>query len=231
MCGRAKLPTDVSELKLDLKIEWDKLGDYRPRWNATPTSELPVVISAHGERTLTAMRWGLIPSWARDAKISRSTFNARAENLAATPAFRDAWRAGRRCLVVADGYYEWRKPDKQPFAVALGNRGLMTFAGLWDSWRAPDGSTVRSFTVITTRPNALVATIHDRMPVILASDDWPAWLGEVAATADKLKAMLKPYPAERMTLWPVDKRVGNVRNDTPDLFEPLRDAAWAATER
>jgi putative SOS response-associated peptidase YedK len=225
MCGRAKLPTDVSELKLDLKIEWDKLGDYRPRWNATPTSDLPVVISTHGERTLTAMRWGLIPSWARGAKISRSTFNARAESLATTPAFRDAWQAGRRCLVVADGYYEWRKPDKQPFAVALGNRGLMTFAGLWDSWRTPDAGTVRSFAIITTRPNALVATIHDRMPVILSSDDWPAWLGEVSATENELKSVLKPYPAERMTLWPVDKRVGNVRNDTPDLFEPLREEA------
>jgi putative SOS response-associated peptidase YedK len=225
MCGRAKLPTDVSELKLDLKIEWDKLGDYRPRWNAMPTTDLPVVISTDGERTLTAMRWGLIPSWARDAKIGRSTFNARAENLATTPAFRDAWHAGRRCLVVADGYYEWRKADKQPFAVALGNRGLMTFAGLWDTWGAPDGSTVRSFAVITTRPNALVAPIHDRMPVILASDDWPAWLSEVPATEDELKTLLKPYPAERMTLWPIDKRVSDVRNDTPDLFEPLRDAA------
>ncbi len=223
MCGRAKLPTDVSELKLDLKIEWDKLGDYRPRWNATPTSNLPVVTSVQGERTLTTMRWGLIPAWARDAKISRSTFNARAEGIDTTPAFRDAWKAARRCLVVADGYYEWRKPDQQPFAVALGNRGLMTFAGLWDTWRAADGSAVKSFTVITTRPNALVATIHDRMPVILASDCWPAWLGETAATERELKAMLRPYPAERMTLWPVDKRIGNVRNDSPDLFEPLRD--------
>jgi putative SOS response-associated peptidase YedK len=221
MCGRAKLPTDVSELKLDLKIDWDKLGDYRPRWNATPTSELPVVTSVDGERTLTAMRWGLIPFWAKDTKIARSTFNARAETIATTPAFREAWKAGRRCLVVADGYYEWRKADKRPFAVALGNRGLMTFAGLWESWRAPDGNTIKSFTIITTRPNALVATIHDRMPVILPSDCWPAWLGEVRATGDELKAMLTPYPSERMMLWPVDKRIGNVRNDSPDLFEPL----------
>jgi putative SOS response-associated peptidase YedK len=223
MCGRAKLPTDVSELKLDLKIDWDKLGEYRPRWNATPTSELPVVTSTQGERTLTAMRWGLIPFWAKDTKIARSTFNARAESVDTTPAFREAWKAGRRCLVVADGYYEWRKRDKQPFAVALGNRGLMTFAGLWETWRAPDDSTVKSFTIITTRPNALVATIHDRMPVILPSDCWPAWLGEAGASENELKAMLKPYPPERMTLWPVDKRIGNVRNDSPDLFEPLRD--------
>src|SRR5262249_48147117 len=207
MCGRAKLPTDVSELKLDLKIDWDKLGDYQPRWNATPTSELPVVTAAHGERTLTAMRWGLIPFWAKDAKIARSTFNARAETIATTAAFRDAWKAGRRCLVVADGYYEWRKADKQPFAVALGNRGLMTFAGLWEAWRAPDGSTVKSFTIITTRPNTLVATIHDRMPVILPPDGWPAWLGEVATTEAELKAMLKPHPSEPTAPRPGDKRL------------------------
>jgi putative SOS response-associated peptidase YedK len=224
MCGRAKLPTDVSELKLDLKIDWDKLGDYKPRWNATPTSDLPVVTSVNGERTLTAMRWGLIPFWAKDTKIARSTFNARAESVGTTPAFRDAWKTGRRCLIVADGYYEWRKADKQPFAVALGNRGLMTFAGLWETWRAPDGTRIKSFTIITTRPNALVATIHDRMPAILPSDCWPAWLGEVRASDDELKAMLKPYPSERMALWPVDKRIGNVRNDSPDLFEPLRNS-------
>lgn len=225
MCGRARLPTDVSELKQDLQIEWDKLGDYRPRWNAAPASDLPVVTSAQGSRTLEIMRWGLIPSWARDTKIGRSTFNARAEGVDTTPAFRGAWKAARRCLVVADGYYEWRKTDKQPFAMALGNRGVMTFAGLWDIWRAPDGGTVKSFAVITTRANDLAATIHDRMPVILASDCWAAWLGETGATQNELKAMLKPYPSECMALWPVDRRVGNVRYDSPDLFEPIRDAS------
>ncbi len=132
MCGRAKLPDDVSEIKLDLKIDFDEIGDYRPRWNAAPTSQLPVVVSNNGERTLTLMRWGLVPSWAKDTKIGYSTFNARAEGVDNRPAFRAAWRAGRRCLVIADGYYEWRDADKQPFAVALGNRGPMTFAGLWD---------------------------------------------------------------------------------------------------
>src|SRR5882757_8732594 len=119
MCGRAKLPEDVSELKLDLRIDWDKLGDYRPQWNAAPTTNLPVVISVQGERTLEMMRWGLIPSWAKDIKIGYSTFNARAEGIDTRPAFRGAWKAGRRCLVLADGYYEWRQVDKQPFAVAL----------------------------------------------------------------------------------------------------------------
>ena len=224
MCGRASLPNDVSELKQDLRIEWDKLGDYRPRWNAAPTSELPVVTSSAGRRTLEVMRWGLIPPWAKDGKIARTTFNARAEGIDSKPAFRNAWQAGRRCLVIADGYYEWRKKDKQPFAMALGNRGLMTFAGLWDLWRAPDGTTIKSFTIITTRANTLAASIHDRMPVILPPDCWAQWLGEIEATLDQLKAMLSPYPSERMAMWPVDRRVGNVRNDSPDLFEPIQAA-------
>jgi putative SOS response-associated peptidase YedK len=225
MCGRAKLPDDVSEIKLDLKIDWDEIGEYRPRWNAAPTTKLPVVISKNGERTLTLMRWGLIPSWARDIKIGSSTFNARAEGLATRPAFRAAWKAGRRCLVVADGYYEWRDTDKQPFAVALGNRGPMTFAGLWELWRAPDGIPLKSFTIITTQANELLAPLHARMPVLLAPDRWTAWLGETAATEDTLKAMLEPYPGERMSFWPVDRRIGSVRNDSPDLFAPLKASA------
>jgi putative SOS response-associated peptidase YedK len=221
MCGRAKLPDDVSEIKLDLKIDWDEIGDYQPRWNAAPTSNLPVVTSNNGERTLTLMRWGLVPAWAKDLKIGYSTFNARAEGLDTRPTFRSAWQAGRRCLVIADGYYEWRSADKQPFAVSLSNRGPMTFAGLWDLWRAPDGGVVKSFAIVTTAANDLLAPLHDRMPVLLAPDRWPCWLGEKAATSDELKTMLKPYPGAAMAFWPVDRRVGNVRNDSPDLFEPI----------
>jgi putative SOS response-associated peptidase YedK len=226
MCGRAKLPDDVSEIKLDLKIDWDEIGDYRPRWNAAPASNLPVVISRHGERVLTLMRWGLVPSWADDIKIGHSTFNARAEGIDMRPAFRSAWQAGRRCLVIADGYYEWRDADKQPFAVALGNRGPMTFAGLWDLWHPPNGKTLKSFTIITTPANELLATLHGRMPVLLSPNRWAAWLGErrpgeTPATGSELKAMLKPYPGSAMAFWPVDRRVGNVKNDSPDLFTPV----------
>ncbi|MFY9695270.1 MAG: SOS response-associated peptidase [Xanthobacteraceae bacterium] len=225
MCGRAKLPDDVSEIKIDLKIDCDEIGDYRPRWNAAPTSKLPVVVSTNGQRTLTAMRWGLIPAWATDRKICNSTFNARAEGVDNRPAFRSAWRAGRRCLVIADGYYEWRAADKQPFAVALGNRGPMMLAGLWDQWRAPDGTTLKSFTIITTAANELLEPLHGRMPVLLAPDRWPAWLGEITVNEPELKAMLRPYPGAGMAFWPVDRRVGNVRNDSPDLFAPISPAA------
>jgi putative SOS response-associated peptidase YedK len=223
MCGRARLPDDVSEIKLDLKIDWDEIDDYRPSWNAAPTSKLPVVISLKGKRTLTLMRWGLVPSWANDIKIGYSTFNARADGVDTRPAFRTAWKAGRRCLVIADGYYEWRQSDKQPFAVALGNRGPMTFAGLWDTWRAPDGNTLKSFTIITTQANNLLVPLHDRMPVLLAPDRWAKWLGETAATEADLKTMLAPYPSEAMTFWPVDRRIGNIRNDSPDLFTSLNE--------
>lgn len=223
MCGRAKLPDDVSEIKLDLAIDFDEIRDYRPRWNAAPTTPLPVVVSRDGQRRLTLMRWGLVPSWAKDLKIGYSTFNARAEGIDTRPAFRDAWKAQRRCLVIADGYYEWRAADKQPFAVGLHNRGPMTLAGLWDKWRAPDGEELTSFTIVTTVANALLAPLHERMPVLLPPERWPAWLGETAATDAELKAMLAPYPAAAMAFWPVDRRVGNVRNDSPDLFAPVPD--------
>jgi putative SOS response-associated peptidase YedK len=218
MCGRAKLPEDVSEIKLDLKIDWDEIGNYQPKWNAAPTSKLPVVVSHAGRRTLTLMRWGLVPSWAKSLKIGHSTFNARADGIDTRPAFRAAWQAGRRCLVIADGYYEWRDADKQPFAVALSNRGPMTLAGLWESWTAPDGAAIKSFTIITTSANALLQPLHGRMPVVLAAENWAGWLGETATGDAELKAMLKPYPGGGMAFWPVDRRVGNVRNDSPDLF-------------
>ena len=221
MCGRAKLPDDVSEIKLDLKIDFDQIGDYQPRWNAAPTSKLPVVVATGGSRTLTLMRWGLIPSWAKDIKIGYSTFNARAESLTTRAAFRGAWQAGRRCLVLADGYYEWRDADKQPFAVALANRGSMTLAGLWDAWRSPAGETIKSFAIITTRANALLALLHDRMPAVIAPDRWGDWLGENSIAASELESLLRPYPGNAMAFWAVDRKVGNVRNDSPDLFAPI----------
>jgi putative SOS response-associated peptidase YedK len=224
MCGRAKLPDDVSEIKLDLKIDFDQIGNYQPRWNAAPTSKLPVVVSADGSRILTLMRWGLIPSWAKDPKLGYSTFNARAETLATRAVFRGAWQAGRRCLVLADGYYEWRDTDKQPFAVALANRGPMTLAGLWDEWRSPAGERVKSFAIITTTGNALLAPLHDRMPAVIPPDGWDDWLGENSMNEGVVKTLLRPYPGQAMAFWAVDRRVGNVRNDGPDLFAPLSGA-------
>jgi len=225
MCGRVRLPTDFSDIKIQLRF--DDLAaapNLRPSWNIAPTQQLLTTIRdpATGARQPVMMRWGLIPSWAKDESIGARLFNARGETVHALNSFRGAWRAGRRCLVVTDGFYEWRKKgDKQPFAIARAEGQLTVMAGLWEEWTSPAGERIRSCTIITTTANELIAPLHDRMPVVLAEDDWPAWLGEVPATEAELRALLKPFPAERMKLWPVSRDVGNWRNDGPHLVDPI----------
>jgi putative SOS response-associated peptidase YedK len=224
MCGRARLSSDVSEIKLVFSIPPERPTPNIPaNWNAAPTEDLPVVrYDARAEgRSLDVMRWGLIPFWAKDIKVGFSNINAKAETVETRPAFREAF-ARRRCLVPFDCFYEWKKlgKDREPYAVALADRSLMALAGLWESWRSRAGERVRSFTIITTTPNALLAELHDRMPVILAPEAWPIWLGESPVGAEQLKALLKPYPAEDMAVWPVDRRVGNVKNKDPSQIEP-----------
>jgi putative SOS response-associated peptidase YedK len=220
MCGRARLPNDYSEIKITLKLSTlFAAPNLKPSWNIAPTDDMLCVVRdlKSGGRKPVKMRWGLIPAWSKEAKLKFPTFNARAEGITATPAFRDAWRAGRRCLVITDGFYEWRKTDKQPFAIACVTGALTVMAGLWEAWTSPDGEVITSCTVITTAANALLAPIHDRMPVVLAEADWPAWLGEQPATETELLGLLKPFAADAMRLWPIDKRVGNVRNNDADL--------------
>ena len=226
MCGRVKLPEDYSETKIQLGLELlELLRNYTMRFNVPPTTPVPVITSDKGIRALDMMHWGLIPAYSDKPKMNGSTFNARAETIATTPAFRGAWKAGRRCLVVTDGFYEWRKADRQPFCIALGNRQLMCMAGLWEEWKRKDVEPVRSCTIVTTEANALLRDIHDRMPVIIGPEDWAAWLGE-EPIADPA-TLLKPFPPERMTLWPVDKRVGNVKNQGPELAEPMKASVIA----
>jgi putative SOS response-associated peptidase YedK len=174
-----------------------------------------------GQRSIDVMRWGLVPFWAKDIKVAFANINAKAEGIATRPAFREAF-ARRRCLVPFDCFYEWKKlgKDRQPYAVGLADRRLMALAGLWETWRSPTGERVRSFAIVTTSPNRLLAELHDRMPVILAPEDWPTWLGEAPADPEQLKALLAPYPADDMLVWPVDRRVGNVKNKDPWLIEP-----------
>jgi putative SOS response-associated peptidase YedK len=225
MCGRARLSSDVSEIRLVFSIPSGRpMPNFAPSWNVAPTNPLPVVHydADAGERCLDVMRWGLIPFWAKDIKIGFSTFNARAEDIDKKPAFRDAFKR-RRCLVPLDNFYEWKKTPtgKQPYAIALADRRLMAMAGLWETWRSPAGERVRSFTIITTTPNALCAELHDRMPVVLKPDAWPVWLGEEPADVPRLKSLLGPYPADEMMCWPISPRVGNVRNNDPGLIEPI----------
>jgi putative SOS response-associated peptidase YedK len=229
MCGRARLSSDVGEIKLVFSIPPERpTRNIAPSWNVAPTDPLPVVRydAKAGERSLDAMRWGLVPFWAKDIKTGFPAFNARAEGIETKPAFRDAFQR-QRCLVPLDNFYEWKKTavGKQPYAIALADRRLMAMAGLWDTWRSPAGERVRSFTIITTTPNELCAELHNRMPVVLKPASWPIWLGEAAADAPQLKALLAPYPADEMICWPVSAAVGNVRNNNPGLIEPIAAAA------
>ncbi len=231
MCGRARLITDYSEIRIELRFdEAAPAPNFKPSWNIAPGADLLVALRGDsGTRVPALMRWGLIPAWAKDNKIGYSTFNARAETLDSKPAFRGAWKAGRRCLVVTDGFYEWRKvgahPDHQPFAVAMRQSRLMVMAGLWENWQAPTGETLRTVTIVTTDADAALAPIHARMPVILAKADWGKWLGEEEASAEALKALLVPAPPGSIRIWPVGRKVGNIRNDDAGLVEPVEETA------
>ena len=228
MCGRARLSSDVSEIKLVFSIPPDRpTPNIAPSWNVAPTDPLPVVRydTRASERSLDVMRWGLVPFWAKDIKVGFANINAKAEGIEGKPAFREAFQR-RRCLVPVDNFYEWKKTatGKQPYAIALADRQLMALAGLWETWRSPVGERIRSFAIITTTPNELCAELHNRMPVVLKPEGWPAWLGEEHADAPHLKALLTPYPSEEMVAWPVSPRVGNVKNNDPSLIEPIAGA-------
>lgn len=222
MCGRAKLPTDYSEIKIKLRFDdrWPA-PNLKPSWNIAPTDPMltAVLDRESGTRRPVLMHWGLIPSWATE-KPKYPTFNARAETVSTTATFKRAWAAGRRCLIITDGFYEWRKSDKQAFAIACAN-DLTVMAGLWEKWQSPAGEKINSCTIITTDANGTLAPLHDRMPVILSPDDWPMWLGEVPANEEELKALLKPAANDLLTLWPVSKRVGSVKNNDAALCEPV----------
>lgn len=223
MCGRFQLTLPFSELVRLYNLT--NSVNLRPRYNLAPTQDAAVVRSdPEGGRRLDLMRWGLIPFWAKDAKVGYAMFNAMAETVATKPAFREPFKA-RRCIVPATGFYEWQKLDaktKQPFAIVPTDAAVFSLAGLWERWTdRVSGETVHSCTILTTTPNELCATIHDRMPVILAPESWPQWLGETAVEADALGALLRPYPAERMRAYAVSPRVGNVKNDDAGLVEPV----------
>jgi len=224
MCGRARLSSDVSEIKLVFSIPPDRPPpNFPPSWNVAPTDSLPVVRYDRKaeQRSLDLLRWGLIPYWAKDIKVGFANINAKAEGIETRPAFRQAFER-RRCLVPVDNFYEWKKTGtgKQPYAIALADRGIMALAGLWENWKSPAGEWVRSFAIVTTEPNELCAQLHNRMPVVLAPEAWQAWLGEEPANEAQLKSLLVPSPSGDMICWPVGTRVGNVKNNDPSLIEP-----------
>ncbi len=215
MCARVKLISDVSKIKIAFTIPGPPIN-IPVLWNGAPTHDLPVVRRnpKTGQRSLDLLRWGLVPHWAEGEKVSYATINARAESLATTAAFRDAWRDGRRCIVPLDAFYEWKQlPQnrKQPYALARADGRLLIVAGLWESKVISGGAVLRTFTIITTQANAMLAPLHDRMPVILSETDVSVWLGEAEAHKADIDGLLKPCPPTWLTLTPVDPRMSNVR--------------------
>jgi putative SOS response-associated peptidase YedK len=229
MCGRVRLSSDYSEIKIRLKFDANAPApNFEADWNLPPTRPMLVAIrSMDGARVPKMMKWGLLPHWAKDEKIAYSTFNARSEEFTGKPAFRDAWKRGQRCLVVTNGFYEWKKLDpkgkvKQPYAIATADKPEMVMAGLWSLWKSPtNGEEIFSCTILTCGANEVMGELHDRMPVILDDAEWPKWLGEESATQEELLAVLKPCSDERLKIWPVDKAVGNVRNKGAELALPI----------
>lgn len=228
MCGRFARRSTQQVLADWFGVPLEDMPWFAPTYNAAPQSTQPIV-RLHRDtaaREVALLRWGLVPFWAKDAKIGFSTINARAEEIASKPAFREALRK-RRCLVPADAFYEWQRLSaklRQPFAIALRSNQPYAFAGLWERWLPPQSAgPLETFTIITTEANPLVAPLHDRMPVLLEPRDYDRWLspGDPAHLPIDL---LRPYPAEKMLAWPVSQRVGNVRNDDPELLADSQPA-------
>jgi putative SOS response-associated peptidase YedK len=204
-------------------VELEDMPWFAPSYNVAPQSTQPIVRLNRdsSDREFALLRWGLVPFWAKDAKFGYSTINARAEEAASKPAFREALKK-RRCLVPADAFYEWMKPNaklKIPYAIALTSGDPCALAGLWESWRPPDGPPLETFTILTTDPNEVTEPFHNRMPVILEPKDYDRWLEPGDPTRPPVD-LLRPYPVERMRAWPVSDRVGNVRNNDAELLAP-----------
>jgi putative SOS response-associated peptidase YedK len=221
MCGRFALKTPPKTIQEHFSLPGTV--ELSPRYNIAPSQAIAVVRHLPGKRfrQLDMLRWGLIPHWAKDIKIGYKMINARAETLAQKPSFRAAFQK-RRCLVIADGFYEWAHSGKakQPMYVHLKNGVVFGFAGLWESWHSPGGSTVESCTIITTSANELIREIHDRMPVILRSEQYETWLQD-STPEHFLQQLLMPYPAEAMEAYRVSPEVNSPTNDTPACIKPI----------
>jgi len=230
MCGRFTLTAEMNTLQAT--FPWLNIPEgMAPRYNIAPSQPVAVVPN-DGKNTLDFYVWGLVPFWAKDPQIGNRMINARAETLAEKPSFKTAFRR-RRCLVLADGFYEWqRKPiasssrstgAKTPMYIKMTSGEPFAFAGLWETWNAPDGSRLITCNIITTEPNELVSQIHNRMPVILPTDAYQTWLDPHERAPSELSPLLKPYPADQMVSYPVSKQVNNPTNDLPICVKPITE--------
>jgi putative SOS response-associated peptidase YedK len=222
MCGRYRLSR--RKQILEEHFDSDFAEDWSPRYNVAPTQPVPVIRQRPTEpvRKLSLMRWGLIPSWAKDPSSAARMINARAETASTKPAFRDALKS-RRCLIPADGFYEWARTGKakQPYCFVVNEGEMFAFAGLWDRWKDQNGQWVKSCSILTTTPNALTAAVHDRMPVILDPDGYELWLDPGMQNVAAASELLKPYDARLMRCYAVSTRINHVANDDEDCSTPV----------
>jgi putative SOS response-associated peptidase YedK len=223
MCGRYRRTTREEELARRYHIPLPPQRDLPISWNIAPSQDVLAIRfrPKTGQRSLDALRWGLVPYWAKDHKIGFKTINARVETVDTAPSYREAFKK-RRCLIPADGFYEWKKAPggKVPYAIGMKDAPPFVFAGLWEAWKDPStGEWLRTCSIITGDPNELIAQVHTRMPVILPEEHHAKWLGE--AEEGDLKELLKPFPAERMTMWPISSRVNSPENNDEALLEPI----------
>ncbi|HZM71822.1 MAG TPA: SOS response-associated peptidase [Candidatus Polarisedimenticolia bacterium] len=222
MCGRFTQERSSSELAEIFEAE-DLAELEGDRFNVAPTDEANVIVQRSERRAVTRYRWGLIPHWADDPRIGSKMFNARAETLARSPAFRDAF-ARKRCLVPVDSFYEWRREGnlRVPFRVVRDDGRPLTLAGLWAGWRDDDtGEIRRTFTIVTSGPNSLMRPIHNRMPVVVPPEAWERWLDPSLSNPAQLQGLLQPIEDDHLEAYEVSRLVNNVRNDGPDLIERL----------
>jgi putative SOS response-associated peptidase YedK len=225
MCGRFSLGATI---RVGQVFDLPNWPDTPPRYNIAPSQEVPAVIQNRetGAREFRPFRWGLVPSWAKDPAIGNRMINARSETAATKPTFRKSLRE-RRCLILADGFYEWKRegPRKQPYYIKLRDGEPFAFAGLWDRWQPTDGEPLETCTILTTTPNEVVRQLHDRMPVILPSNAYDLWLDPTVHDVEPVQGVLTPYPAEAMIAYPVSTMVNSPTHDSPALVEPLPAAS------
>ena len=221
MCGRFALARSPDELSRVFDLA--ECADFTPRYNIAPSTEIPVIRhSPSNQKVLHLLRWGLVPHWSKDITIGSHLINARAESLAEKPSFRAAF-SRRRCLIPADGFYEWdhRGPTKQPYYFTETKGDILAFGGLWESWLAPDGTLLRTTCIITTDATDEVVLIHDRMPLIIKHRDVDAWL---TGTPEEVQKLLRPASYETLRSWPVSRNVNRVQEEGPKLIEPILSA-------
>jgi putative SOS response-associated peptidase YedK len=221
MCGRFDIHSAIEIIARLFQLA-DVRFDIRPNYNVAPSQEILIVVSDGRMNRLVSSRWGLLPSWAKEKKTAYSMINARAETIGTGRSFRDAFR-NQRCLVVADGFYEWLRKDKEkiPHYIRLRTRQPMAFAGLYNNWVSPEGEELRTSAIVTTRANELIKPLHDRMPAILRRDDFTKWLDPAGHDAGVLLPLLSPCPAGELEVYRVTPKVNSVRYNRPDAMEPV----------